>query len=138
MGTDSSVVVRPRIEPGVGLGWTRVAEAVGRELPVDRIERIWVFPAIRREEREWGTAVIARRADGDRLVVHTARYLLVTRGKKRGDGRVQLDLVAESPADIIDHVVQQVQERTGDPDPPVEIDPSLWFGDRDDESTAEA
>lgn len=137
MGTDQPVVVRPRIEPGVGLGWTRVADAIRRDLPVELIDRIWVFATIRREEREWGTAVIALRADGDRRVVHTARYLLVTRGKKRGDGRVQLDVVAESPPDVVHDVIQRVQERTGDPDPPAEIDPVLWFGDSDDESAAE-
>lgn len=138
MGTQEPVVVRPRVEPGVGLGWTRVAEAVRGDLPVPVIERIWVFAAIRREEREWGTAVIAVRSDDDRVAVHTARYLLVTRGKRRGDGRVQLDFVAESPTDIVYDVVQRVQERTGDPDPPVEIDPALWFGDPDDEPSPEA
>jgi len=94
---------------------------------MERLARIWVFAPIRRNEREWGTAVFALSLDDDRLEIHTARYFLITRGKKRGQNRVESDFVAESPADVVSDVLDKVQERSGDPEPPVEIDPLLWY-----------
>ncbi|MEX1050608.1 MAG: hypothetical protein WEC54_03575, partial [Gemmatimonadales bacterium] len=46
---------------GLGMGWTRIADALAQRLPVAEVERIWVFQPVRREDREWGTAVVARR-----------------------------------------------------------------------------
>ncbi|HWP37332.1 MAG TPA: hypothetical protein VNL18_07225 [Gemmatimonadales bacterium] len=114
--------------PGVGLGWTRVAAAVGEAFPAAEVERIWVFPPVRQEDREWGTAVVGRRADGDRLRVYTARYMLIVRGRERGQGRVLVEEVGESPAPIVDEVVRGVQERAGETDPPAEIATTMWFG----------
>jgi hypothetical protein len=119
--------------PGLGLGWTRVATAVAGEMPAVDIARIWLFAPVRREEREWGTAVVARRAAGERVRVYTASYTLVIRGRERGQGHVSVLEVGESPVGVVDEVVRGVQERAGEAEPPVEIAASLWFGEEHDQ-----
>ncbi len=119
--------------PGLGLGWTRVATAVAGAMPAAEIARIWLFAPVRREEREWGTAVVARRATGERVRVYTASYTLLIRGRERGQGHVSVLEVGESPAGVVDEVVRGVQERAGEAEPPVEIAASLWFGEEHDQ-----
>lgn len=123
--------------PGLGLGWTRVARAVSEVVPREEVVRIWLFAPVRREEREWGTAVVARRAEGDRLRVYTASYVLAVRGRERGTGRVSVVEVGESPSAVVDQVIRGVQERAGEPSPPVEIDAGVWFGEEHDEPAAQ-
>ena len=48
--------------PGEGPGWAKLAEAVAAEVPPAEIDTIYLFRPLRVEGREWGTAVIARRA----------------------------------------------------------------------------
>lgn len=106
-------------------------------MPPEEIGRIWVFPPLKREDREWGTAVVSRELDHDRVAVYTARSVIVVRGKERGQGRVEVEEVGESPTAVVHEVIRGVQERTGEPDPPVEVDPALWFRKDDDEPAAE-
>jgi hypothetical protein len=98
-------------------------------MPANAIDRVWLFAPIRREEREWGTAVVARRTDDDRRRLYTASYLLVVRGRERGQGRVTVEEVGESPPAVVHEVIAGVQERTGDAHPPVEVPPDRWFRD---------
>lgn len=121
---------------GLGLGWSRLAVAVAERMPVDEIEHIWVFPPVRREDREWGTAVIARGADQGRLRVYTGSYLLVIRGRDRGQGQVAVAEVGESPETVLADVVHGVPERAGEDEPPIEIAPALWFRTDDESTTA--
>lgn len=117
--------------PGLGLGWRRVADAVAQAIPVAEIERIWLFPPVRRDEREWGTAVVARRVRGDRVRVYTASYLLVVRGRERGQAQVSVEDVGETPDDVVAVVIRGVQERAREDEPPVEIAPALWWEEHD-------
>lgn len=122
---------------GLRPGWRRVAEAVAQAVPVGEIARIWLFAPVRQDEREWGTAVIARRVQEGRLRVYTGRYGVATRGRDRGQGQVAVEDVGESPDDVLPEVLRGVQERAGEAEPPVEIAPAQWYGrDEDDESTA--
>jgi hypothetical protein len=123
--------------PGLGRGWARVAQAVAESIPAEQIVRIWVFPPLRREDREWGTAVVTRQTDGARQVVYTGRYMLLLRGRNRGLVRAEVHEVGEGPPDVVHEVIRGVQERSGEADPPVEIEASLWYGGTDDESAAE-
>ena len=132
-----SFVGYPAPTPGLGLGWTKVAGALGHAVTPGDIARIWVFPPLRSDGREWGTAVVAKRAAPERLAVLTAKYVLTTRGRQRGQARVELDDVGEGPATVVLDVVSRVQARTGDGAPPVEISPELWFAPDDDEPTTE-
>jgi hypothetical protein len=137
MAAETPLGVGRRLEPGLGLGWTRVAEAVRGRVPAGSIERIWLFAPVRREEREWGTAVVACRTESLRRRVLTASYILMVRGRERGQGRVTVEEVGESPVEVLHEVLAGVQERAGEPDPPVEIAPELWYGDEGDESATE-
>lgn len=106
--------------------------ALSRELagavPVEEIARIWVFPAVRRDDRDFGTAVILRRGQDPRVRVYTARFVRIARGRDRGQCRVVIDEVAECPLDVIYEVLRGVQERMAESEPPVEISPSVWYG----------
>jgi hypothetical protein len=123
--------------PGLGLGWSKVADTLGQSVASDDVARIWVFPPMRREGREWGTAVVAKHATTERFVVLTAKYMLTTRGRQRGQGKVELDEVGEGPVNVVLDVVSGVQSRTGDGEPPIEISPELWFSKEDDEPPTE-
>ncbi len=118
--------------PGLGLGWTRLAAAVAEQIPPAEIARIWLFLPVRRNEREWGTAVIARRTGDARYRVYTGRYMLVARGRERGQGRLLVEDVGESPEEVVADVIRGVQDRAGEAEPPVEIEPALWYPDHDE------
>ncbi len=118
-------------QPGLGLGWTRVATSIAEFAVPSSIERIWLFAPVRRDEREWGTAVLACRTESNRLQVFTASYLIVIRGRMRGQGKVTVDDVGESPVEVLHEVIAGVMERAGETEPPVEIAPELWFGSDD-------
>ncbi len=134
MGTEAGAGVSRT--PGLGLGWGRVARRVAELVPPEEIDGIWLFAPVRREEREWGTAVVSRRSPGGRRRIYTASYVLVVRGRQRGEGRVAIEEVGESPAGVIHDVIAGVQQRAGESEPPVEVAPELWYGDEGDESTA--
>jgi hypothetical protein len=120
------------VEPGRGPGWAKLAEAVATQVPPAEIETIYLFQPLKREGREWGTAVIARRGppapDGDaRLRVYTARYMLVVRGKERGQARVEVQETGLSSAEVIAQVMQATADRSGDPESPVAVGPAVWY-----------
>lgn len=127
----------PAPTPGLGLGWTRVADVLRQHVTFEDVARIWVFPLLRHDGREWGTAVVVKHATAERFTVLTAKYMLSTRGRERGQARVELEEVGEGPVHVVLDVVSGVQQRTGDGEPPVEIPPELWFSRDDDESAAE-
>jgi hypothetical protein len=106
-----------------------VAEAVALRVSPSEIETIYLFRPWKREGREWGTAVVACRATegGERLRVYTARYMLIVRGKERGQSRIEVEETALSPADVIARVMQTAAERTGDSEPPVAVGPAVWY-----------
>jgi hypothetical protein len=64
-------------------------------LPPAEVDGLWAFPNIRRDGREWGTAVLTRvdGASGERRRVYTARYMLVLKGKERGQFEAEVDEV---------------------------------------------
>ncbi len=116
---------------GTGPGWTKVAQAVAGSVPTASIDRIWLFAPVRREEREWGTAVLSCRTDEERCRIFTASYLMVVRGRERGRGKVTIEEVGESPMEVVHEVIAGVQERTGETSPPAEIAPTQWFAEQD-------
>ena len=129
MGAGAGAGDRAPLAPGRGPGWAKLAEAVARHVSPSEIETIYLFRPWKREGREWGTAVVACRAGeaGGRLRVYTARYMLVVRGKERGQSRVTVEETALSPAAVIEQVMLAAAERSGDPDPPVAIAPAAWY-----------
>jgi len=100
---------------------------VALRVPPAEIETIYVFHPIKREGREWGTAVVTQRHPEGRLVVYTARYMLVVRGKERGQTRLEVQEVALSPAEVVTEVMQDTTERTGEAEPPLALGPAVWY-----------
>lgn len=129
MGAGVGAGHRPPVEPGRGPGWAKLAAAVAAQMPPAEIETIYLFRPWKRDGREWGTAVVTRRAPGAerRLRVYTARYMLVVRGKERGQARLEVTETALSPAAVIAQVMQATAERTGDAEPPVAAGPGVWY-----------
>ncbi len=98
-------------------------------MPPAEIETIYLFRPFTREGREWGTAVVTQRSAGGegRLRVHTARYMLVVRGKDRGDSKVEVMEVALSPAEVLEQVMRATADRTGESEPPMAVGRSVWY-----------
>ena len=116
--------------PGQGAGWAKLAAAVEAQVPPAEIETIYVFRPIKREGTEWGTAVVTRKAPDGRLRVYTAKYMLIVRGKERGQGKFEVVEVALSPAEVLAQVMQATVDRGGDSEPPVELGPAVWYEGR--------
>lgn len=128
----------PGVAAGLGLGWTRIADAVAQRLPVTEVERIWVFQPVRKEDREWGTAVVARRASPGRLKVYTGSYILFIRGREKGQGRVEVEEVGEGPDEVLADVLKGVQDRAGEAEPPAEVPVAAWYEPADESVTDDA
>jgi len=98
-------------------------------MPPAEIAALYLFRPIKREGREWGTAVVTRKSEdeGGRLRVYTAKYMLIVRGKDRGQAKVELKEVGLSPAEVLAQVMQAAADRTGDAEPPVEVAPVIFF-----------
>ena len=103
-------------------------------MPPAEIETIYVFQPIKRQGREWGTAVVTRKTTGPegggRLRVYTAKYMLVVRGKERGQSKIEVEEVALSPAEVLAQVMQGTVDRGVDTEPPVELGPAVWYEGR--------
>ena len=106
-----------------------MAAAVEAEMPPAEIETIYLFRPIKREGREWGTAVVTRKSPdgGSRLRVYTAKYMLVIRGKDRGQSKVEFTEVGLSPAEVLTQVMQATADRTGESELPVELGRGAWY-----------
>ncbi len=118
--------------PGQGAGWAKLAAAVEAQMPPAEIETIYIFRPIKRQGREWGTAVVTRKSaspDG-RLRVYTAKYMLIVRGKDRGQTKIEVLEVALSPAEVLARVMQATVDRGGDTELPVELGPAVWYEGR--------
>jgi hypothetical protein len=133
-GQETVPPTEPAERGAPGYGWRRVATAVAAQVPVGEIERIWLFPPVRLEAREWGTAVVARRVGPGRLRVYTGSYGLVVRGRERGQGQVTVEDVGETPDAVLPDVIRGVQERAGEADYPDEVAPAAWFVSDDEPS----
>lgn len=123
----STIPPTAKRSPGLGLGWLRTAAAVAEQVTPEEVTGIWLFPPVRREDREWGTAVVARYAGGGRRRIYTATYMLIVRGRDKGQGRVAVEEVGEGPESVVPDVITGVQERAGEAEPPVEVAAELWF-----------
>ena len=129
----SAGLTGPASGPGTGPGWQRLAAEVGREIARDELDGVWVFPVIRRDGREWGTAVLTR-VHGERRRIYTARYLLVLKGKDRGQFEWELEEVGSGPAESLAPLLQDVHRRTDDEHPPIALAPDEWFAEPADGS----
>jgi hypothetical protein len=109
-----------------GTGWDRLALAVSEVLPPAEVDGVWIFAPLRREDREWGTAVLSR-VDGSRRRIYTARYVLAIKGKQRGKFETTIQEVGSGPVEALARVLQDAQHRIDDDQPPTAVSPEVWF-----------
>ncbi len=107
-------------------GWERLAQAVAEVLPPAEVDAIWIFTPLRRDAKEWGTAVISR-VDGERRRIYTARYGLAVKGKDRGKFEASVQEVGTGPLEALERLLREAQRRIDDEHPPVPISPDTWF-----------
>ena len=112
--------------PAALSGWDRLAQAVAQIVPPAEVDGIWTFAPLRRDTREWGTAVLSR-VDGERRRIYTARYVLAIKGKERGKFESTVQEVGSGPLEVLTRVLQDVQRRTDDEHPPYPVPPEEWF-----------
>src|SRR3954452_1423734 len=109
-----------------GAGWERLAEAVAQVIPVDEVDGVWIFAPVRRDSREWGTAVLSR-VDGERRRIYTAGYVLAVKGKERGKFESTILEVGSGPLEALARVLAEAQARLDDEHPPIAVAPDSWF-----------
>jgi hypothetical protein len=107
-------------------GWERLAQAVSEVVSPTEVDGVWVFAPLRREDREWGTAILSR-VDGERRRIYTARYVLSIKGKQRGKFDSTIQEVGSGPVEALARVVQEAQRRVDDEHPPSSVAPDLWL-----------
>lgn len=112
--------------PGEGAMWDRLAEWLRGELPSEQIDGVWVFRVLRRDHREYGTAVLSR-ADGDRRRIYTASYVATIKGKERGGFDVSMTEVGSGPLEALHELLALVPKRADDEDPPAPVELARWF-----------
>jgi hypothetical protein len=107
-------------------GWARLASAVAEVVPPAEVDGVWIFSPLRREGREWGTAVLSR-VDGDRRRIYTARYMLAIKGKERGRFEAAVEEVGSGPLTALAQLLQDTRKRIDDEQPPTAVPPETWF-----------
>ena len=112
--------------PGEGPHWERLAAWVRERMPSDEVDGVWVFRLLRRDQREFGTAVISR-VEGDRRRIYTARYTALIKGKLRGGFEAGLDEVGSGPLEALHELLALVPVRADDEDPPTQVETWRWF-----------
>lgn len=118
-------------EPGTGPGWTRLAGELKVVVPAVEIDRIWAFRVVRREGRDFGTAILSR-VDGERRRIYTARFTHTVKGKKRGAFEWELEEVGSGPLTALDELLALVPKRSDEEEPPGPVEPGAWFPPEDD------
>jgi len=111
-----------------GSGWGRLAEYVAGNIAIPEIDGVWQFRTLRRDGREWGTALLSR-IDGEqqeRRRIYTARFMHVLKGKERGKFEAVLEEVGQGPVETLGSLLAGVRKRIEDEDPrPVPV--ADWF-----------
>ena len=112
--------------PGEGPHWERLATWLRAQMPVTEVDGVWVFRVLRRDYREFGTAVLSR-VDGDRRRIYTATYTATIKGKQRGGFESQLIEVGSGPLEALQELLALVPVRADDEEPPLPVDAARWF-----------
>jgi hypothetical protein len=116
--------------PGVGPGWSRLAQVVAEQVELDTLDGLWVFEPMRVEKKEWGTAILAF-LDDERYRIVTAQYAHTIKGRERGAFTSDIKDVGRGPREALDALVASVPKRT-DEDPPIRIPLETWYPEEED------
>jgi hypothetical protein len=117
-------------------GRSRFLEALAAAMPPQEVEAAWAFPALRREGREYGAAVVSRCGAGERRRVYRARWQLVLKGEGRGRWSVEIQETAEALPETLERVLEGVRRRADEAGEAEALDIAEWRsrsgrGDRD-------
>lgn len=99
-------------DPGVPGALSRALGELLDRMPVERLDRVWVFPPLRRGRRESGLLAAGCFGEGDRRLLLTVAY----RAEETGKGIAFESAVAEegeAPADRLPRVILGVVRRAG-------------------------
>ncbi|MEO5824907.1 MAG: hypothetical protein ABIR59_03395 [Gemmatimonadales bacterium] len=118
-------------EPGEGANWERLAAWLCTQVPAHEVDAVWVFRVLRRDQREFGTAVVSR-VEGDRRRIYTARYAAIVKGKQRGGFETWLEEVGTGPIEALHALLELVPVRADDEDPPTPVGVRRWFPEEPD------
>jgi len=113
-----------------GDGLARLLDLVAERMPREEVESVWSFPGVRREGREYGVAVICRRAAEGRHVVYRARWILHVKGQDRGKAQLEVLETAEAPADMLPRVLEGVRRRADEAGEAEPVDLASWRGEQ--------
>ena len=114
------------LRPGQGAGWERLAAALRPVLDPATVDGVWIFRTMRAGPKEFGTAILSQ-VEGDRRRIFTARYALLVKGRQRGGFEWGLDEVGAGPVTALEELLALVPVRGVEDEPPVPIEPALWF-----------
>jgi hypothetical protein len=108
--------------PGVPEALPRVVQRIAQAWPVERIDRLWLFPPLIRGRKESGLVAVSCRVEqmpddapdvpGDRRLLVTVSYAAERTGKGL-DLDVQIEEEGEAPADRLPRVMAGVVVRSG-------------------------
>jgi hypothetical protein len=119
-------VTAPSEGAGIGPAWQRLAAVLQDQLPVGELDGIWAFRVVRREGRDFGTAVLSR-VQGDRRRIYTARFVLAVKGKARGRFESELEEVGSGPVEALEELLALVPKRSDEEEPPSPVAVETWF-----------
>jgi hypothetical protein len=112
--------------PGEGERWTRLADWVRERIAVEEVDGVWVFRVVRREQKEYGTAILSL-VSGDRRRILTASYTAIIKGRERGGFAADMAEVGSGPLEALHELLALVPVRADDEDPPADVDLAMWF-----------
>jgi hypothetical protein len=75
---------------------------------------------------------VITRVEGDRRRIYTARYLLVLKGKERGQFQATVEEVGSGPVEALAELLREAHKRTDDEHPPVPVPLTDWFSEPTD------
>jgi hypothetical protein len=119
-------VTAPAEGAGIGPAWERLAAALKEQLPPAELDGIWAFRVVRREGRDFGTAILSR-IEGDRRRIYTARFVLAVKGKTRGRFDWELEEVGSGPIEALEELLALVPKRSDEESPPAPVPVETWF-----------
>jgi hypothetical protein len=120
----AAVVRRDREEVSEGLA--RLLELVAERMPRSEVDQVWAFPGVRRDDREYGVAVITRLAGEGRRLVYRGRYAVILKGEQRGSVEVELEETAETPVELVVEVIEGVRRRADEAGEAEPLDLTAW------------
>lgn len=126
-GGEPAVVPADRAIYGAGLA--DILDAIAARMPRNEVEAVWSFPGVKRDGREHGVAVIARRGAGERQLVYRARYVIQEKGQERGKVSVEIEETAEAPHELLPRVIAGVRDRADEAGDADVVDLGPWKAD---------